>query len=297
MKKPVYILICLLCAGASASAQTLTLVTGKRLYEHHSSSLSNNFYGYYNININSGYDFVNHMNRPSGAAAQANNRDLVEYNGPFGTGITWTTYGFGFTDSITNIGNFTYAGNMSTRYFLNPNVTFASLNTVNDLVAAYNPGQSKAYYKQVAVGDIYIAKIRNTDMYVAMTITNVSNLSQAQMTALVNQQDITADVYFDFDYKYGTLAPPVATGITGYSAAHSVVELYPNPAGVDLFISGTGAFSRYRILTLTGAEAGLGSTALLSGGAIDVSALNPGIYFLELSDGAGVLQRNKFIKE
>ena len=83
MKKHVFFILSSILFGSAFKSQTLTLVTGKRLYKNHSSSLSGTFYGYVNSNSQSGYDFVNHTNVASGNAALAANRDMVEHNGYF----------------------------------------------------------------------------------------------------------------------------------------------------------------------------------------------------------------------
>ncbi len=188
-----------------AKTQTLTLVTGKKLYEHHSSALSNAPYGYANSNSKSGYDFVNHTNVPSGVSSMAPNRDMVEHNGYFSWNGSSYGWKFGFTSQTSNIGNFAYQGNNQTKFYLNNAVSFASLNTVNDLIAAYNSTAAVKFDTAVAAGNIYIVKVRNTDMYLAMRITSVTNLTAAEVNALDANQQVTASVFFEFEYKYGTL--------------------------------------------------------------------------------------------
>ncbi len=296
MKQQLFTMACALILQTGANAQTLTLVTGKRLYDHHSSTLSGSYYGYYNVNSQSGYDFVNHVNVPSGSAALASDRDMVEHNGPFGNTATTSSFGFGFTDSVSNIGSFNYAGNNLTRFYLNSSVSFTALNTVSDLVNAYNPAQARALDAQVVAGNVYIINVRNTNLYAAMLIKNVSNLSQSQLVALINQQPVTADVYFEFDYKYGTL---VATGIDRSQGEplSSSFNCYPNPVSHELFISGGSSLKNYRVLSITGAVAAEGSTPALAGQFIDVSRFDKGIYFLELWDDEGEFQRARFVKE
>jgi len=212
MKKIVLLVVMTLVAKV-ANTQTLTLVTNKKLYEHHSSVLSNQPYGYVNSNAQSGYDFVNHSNVPSGVGSMAPNRDMVEHNGYYG--FNGSTYGwkFGFTNQTTNIGNFGYQGNNTTKFYLNNTVNFASLNTVNDLVAAYNATAATKFDTAVAAGNIYFVKVRNTDMYLAMRITSVTNLSAAQVNALDANQQVTASVFFEFEYKYGTLCTDAALNV------------------------------------------------------------------------------------
>ena len=109
------------------NAQTLTLVSPKRLYDHHSSSLSGSFYGDYNVNTKSGYDFVNHTNMAAAAPSLEANRDMVEQGGPFRWDNSNTNYSFGFTNDTSDIGGHKYTGNGQTKFYLNPTVTFSTL--------------------------------------------------------------------------------------------------------------------------------------------------------------------------
>jgi hypothetical protein len=299
MKKLVTTTILLLLSTSTLTvlSQPLTLVTGQVLYEHHSSSLSNSFYGYYNNNGQSGYDFVNGINVPSGVSAQAADRDMVEHNGCFGyNGSSWG-WKFGFTSATTNIGNWGYQGNNLTKFYLNSNVTFTALNTVADLVAAYNSAQAKKMDTAVATGNIYIAKVRGTDMYLAMRITTVSNLTSAQVTAIHNQQNVTADVFFEFEYKYGTVS---TVGINNQSASgtKNAINAYPNPASSLLSISSPVDYNSYVITTISGetvkTETGYNFNRESS---FDISTLKPGIYFIEFRNNNGFIQSTRFVKE
>lgn len=298
MKQFFYALICILCAGISAKAQTLTLVTGKKIYDHHSSSLANGApYGNFNVNTQSAYDFVNHTNVPSGSFANTN-KDLVEHNGYFGNnGINGWGLQFGFTNTASNIGSSGYLGNNISRFYPDNSLNFSALNTVSDLMTAYNAAQAVAFDTAVAVGNIYIGKIRNNGQYIAMRITQVSNVTPAEAMAMDNGQSLVKDVFFEFEYKWGIYTPPVATGIKDNELSQPAVTLFPSPAQTHLQLSAAETFTHYRITTLTGALAGEGSLGSTHNGTIEVSQLKAGIYVLELGDAAGMRQRNKFIKE
>jgi hypothetical protein len=290
------IFLVLSTSALTVLSQTLTLVTGQKLYDHHSSSLSNSFYGNYNVNSQSGYDFVNGVNVPSGVAAQASDRDMVEHNGFFGhTGSAWGR-NFGFTSATTNIGNWGYQGNDLTKFYLNPSVTFTALNTVANLVAAYNSSLATKMDTAVAVGNVYIAKVRATDMYLAMRITTVSNLTSTQIAALYNQQNVTADVFFEFEYKFGTVSK---VGINNLSADETkAIKIYPNPTSALLSVSSPIDYNGYVITTIFGetikTETGRNFSRESS---LDVSTLKPGIYFIEFRNNTGFIQSTRFVKE
>jgi hypothetical protein len=74
-------------------------------------------------------------------------------------------------------------GNNQTRVCLNKAVNFASLNTVNDLLAAFNAKAANKFDTAVAAGNIYIVKVRHTNMYPAMRITSVTILTAGQVNA------------------------------------------------------------------------------------------------------------------
>src|SRR6218665_1255994 len=142
MKKN-YKLIFLLLAAGIAHAQTLTLVSGKKLYEHHSSSLGGGTaYGNYNVNSQSAYDFVNHTNVASASFPNVN-KDLVEHNGYFGNnGANGWGLQFGFTNVSSNVGGSGYLGNNISRFYQDNTLNFSNLNTVSDLMTAYNANQA-----------------------------------------------------------------------------------------------------------------------------------------------------------
>ena len=180
-----------------SKSQTLTLIQGERIYDHHSSTLSGMPYGYANVNVKSAYDFVNHTNIPS-ASTQLVDKDMVEYNGPFGNGGNC-----GFTSSVSNVGTYSYTGNGTTKYQLATGAIFSNINTVNDIITLYSSSSATTNINNPQAGDIYFARIRNSDRYVALKINSTSNLTATQINMLINNQPFNADVYIDFDYKYG----------------------------------------------------------------------------------------------
>ncbi len=181
-------------------AQSLITVLNKKVYEHHSSSITSMPYGYGNVNSLSAYDFVNHSFVSASSTAQNPNKDIVEHNGPYGNGGN-----FGLTSAVSNIGGFNYTGNGTTKFQLST-LTFSNVNNVSQIVSAYNSTLATTTINNLQVGQVYISKIRNTNQYVIMLITQVNNLTAAQINMLINNQQFNADVFFQFDYKYGTLS-------------------------------------------------------------------------------------------
>ena len=298
MKNTFSTAIAFLLISTSILSQTLTLVSGKRIYDHHSSSLSGGPYGDYNVDTQSAYDFVNHAYVGSGAPSLAPNRDLVEHNGYFGYGPSGWGLQFGFTNATSNIGNQAAQGNNQTKFHLNNAVSFSTLTTVSSLIAAYNSSLATSYDTAVAVGNVYIARLRNTNTYVAMKITSVSNINQSQVTALGNNQAVTLDVYFEFDYKYGTLNTTGQDTEGLNQTENKLVKIYPNPAKHNILLEGILSYTNYRILNSYGQTVMQDlSGALQKSLLLDISALEAGMYVVELHDSEGNFKRGKFIKE
>lgn len=200
-------------------SQTLTSVTGKRIYEHHSSSINgNNYYGTYANGFQSGYDFLNNVYKNTTTSSDHANMDLVETNGIFGNGYNYKNVGF--TSGASVIWNGAIYGNGATKYYLIP-ATFDYANTTqaSELAAAYNSTAASTTVDVPQKGRTYIAKLilTNAVRYVAIKITNTQGLTEQQAQDMVDNKNIYADVYFDFDYKYGTIFGPV----TSFSASNT----------------------------------------------------------------------------
>lgn len=215
---PTKILITLFTfASVILMSQTLTSVTGKRIYEHHSSSINgNNYYGTYANGFQSGYDFLNNVYKNTATSADHANMDLVETNGIFGNGYNYKNVGF--TSGVSVIWNGAIYGNGATKYSLTP-TTFDFTNTtqVSELAAAYNATAASTTVDVPQKGRTYIAKLvlANAVRYVAIKITNTLGLTDQQAQDMVNNKNIYADVYFDFDYKYGTIPGPATSFSAG----------------------------------------------------------------------------------
>ena len=82
---------------------------------------------------------------------------------------------------------------------LQPGFNYTSATTVADLESEYNARTPSNTINTVKENGVYISKIRNTNLYVAIKCYNVTNVMVGPPTG-------GDDVYFDFDYKYGTIS-------------------------------------------------------------------------------------------
>ena len=191
-------------------AQTLTELTGIRIYEHHSSITVP-------FGSQSAYDFVNHtyivstppMGQPNDPdyVDEKPNRDLVEMGGPFAAPNK-----FGWTSGISDIWSGDIYGNGLTTYLKDNDFSYDETNA-NNIHAAFDEANATQTIDEPEVGDIYLVKIRNTPAYALMKITEWV------------YDDANALYYFQFDYKYGSMT----TGI-GKAPANPGLAIYPNPA-------------------------------------------------------------------
>ena len=82
------------------------------------------------------------------------------------------------------------------------------------------------------------------------------------------------------------------TGIAQVNSISNLVHIYPNPASNQLqIISSAGAISEIKITDVTGREVlnrGYSSDAIVTKQLLDISALNPGIYLVEVLTANGV---------
>lgn len=224
MKKHFLYLTFCLFAAAVGRAQSLTTVTGLRLYEHHSKSIA----GSMGANgFQSGYDFVkrayvNSFNKTTfGPYTDGTDStiDMVEHNGTYGN-----QGNFGFTSGVSSIWNGDIQGNGTTKWMEAPaGFNYATTTKVTQLKAAYNASTATQAITAVKNNTTYIGRIRNSELYVAVRTTNVTNGPAGP-----------ADMFFDFEYKYGTWT-------TGVTDAENTIELsvYPNPATGQVVLGNT----------------------------------------------------------
>jgi hypothetical protein len=293
MKKTLLLLCVCLPSYQLIHGQSLTTVTGLRLYEHHSSAMNNGApFGSGANGSQSGYDFVNRDYYNSFdtatfgeyAGGEEANIDMVEHRGPFGAPMGGSKK-FGFTSGVSTIWNGDIKGNGTTKWMKAPaSFNYASINNVSNISSVYNASAATTNIDSVEEGTVYLAKIRNTSLYVAMRCYNIHNVSS---------QGGVADAYFDFDYKYGTFAP---TGITELGDNGALI-LYPNPASSQLTIKNTSdAVFATRILSIYGQEIQSFSLGKNSVKSIDISNLSSGVYFITYQPENGPAHLQKFNK-
>lgn len=263
----------LLGSGLSLSAQSLTTVTGIRIYEHHSSSMNNGLeFGAGANGSKSAYDFVNRKYVYSFDSAtfgaysggQEANIDLAEHNGPFGNNGS-----FGFTSGVSTIWNGDIKGNNSTTWMEAPaSFNYATVTNVSQIMTVVGSNTNKAI-AAVQSNKVYLGRIRNTNLYVAMRVTNVKNATG--MTGI-------QDVYFDFEYKYAKYVPVAGIGDVEAKAALSIS---PNPATDHIVLRNTAQQSlSARIVSVTGQEAGTYHIGKSGSCTVDLRGFSKGLYFV-----------------
>lgn len=213
MKHAILVLVYSYFAVQAIYAQPLATITGKRLYEHHSPSIA----GQTGANgFQSGYNFLNHAyvysfdKNTFGPYTDGTDTtiDMVEHNGPYGNGGA-----FGFTSGISSIWQGDIKGNGVTKWTEAPgSFNFIGITSVSEIKNAYNAAMATPAINAVENNKVYLGRIRNSGLYVAMRCYNVSNGSGNN------------DTYFDFDYKYGSISTTVA-----HVEQPAALIIYPNP--------------------------------------------------------------------
>ena len=280
----------LLGSGLAMHAQSLTAVTNLRLYEHHSSTINNGAPFGSNANgSKSAYDFVNRVYFNSFNAAtfgaytngEEANIDMVEHNSKFGNNGK-----FGITSGVSSIWNGDIKGNNTTVWMEAPaSFNYNNVNNVSQIVAAFNPSVASKSIAEIKENAVYLARIRNTNLYVAMRTYNVHNVSGSAATQ---------DVYFDFDYKYATYAP---TGIEDQALA-SALTISPNPATENITLKNTT--QKPLVAKMVSAYGQVIRTLSVSGNqshVVDLNTVSSGVYFMICSFEDGRSYTHKFIKQ
>jgi hypothetical protein len=199
---------------AAGSTQNLQEITDIILYEHHGIGSPSD------RGDSSGWNFVSHeyINSVDPLGSHPD-RDMVEHHG--------FSIPFGFTSGISSIWNGTFAGNGTTKYFLNNEFDYDNA-TEESVINAYVENEATLEVSSVSNGEIYIARIRNLNYYVVMKITGI-NVETAND--------------FRFDYKY----TDQVLGIKK-SNALSIISFYPNPVNDEIHIK---LDDLYRNITLS----------------------------------------------
>lgn len=283
MKRELLLFTALLSCCTMAQAQPLSTKTALRFYEHHSPLIA----GSRGANgAQSGYDFVNHTYYDSfdpvafGEYKQGEeaNIDMVEFRGPFGN----PRGNFGFTSGVSDIWGGEIKGNGITKWMPAPaGFSYATITDVKNLSAVYNATVAKVDIGAVTEAAVYIGRIRNTDLYVALRTTNVTNAS-------------AGNYYFDFEYKYGTLSKVSVNDVEGETA----LSIYPNPGVDNITLANTTQKQLTgKILSTTGQQVLAFSLKTNETRRINVSEMASGIYFITTTTEDGKQHTEKFIKQ
>lgn len=288
LKLPILLLTLSFFVAEFTSAQQVKEVTGKRLYEHHSPAMRG-------LNGRpdggkSGYDFVKHdfisSFDPATFSAYTNGEeekiDMVEHNGPYSK-----VKKIGITSGYSSIWVGDIVGNRKTKWVVaSANFDYSAVTTVEEIEKEFNSGSPDSSVEAMTEGTVYIAKIRETKMYVAMRCYNVTNSARPGK-----------DVYFDFDYKYGTRKDE-QTGIESNDRnIGSNLVVYPNPASNTINLKNNSPESIQITITNIQGQVFYQSSSLLEIESIDISNWKHGTYFIHSSDNAGELTSSSFIKK
>ncbi|MCJ8292709.1 MAG: T9SS type A sorting domain-containing protein [Crocinitomicaceae bacterium] len=272
--KKIKLLSILLITSSVGFAQPLTEVIGINIFEHHFSGCGACWTA--SLGDSSAYDFVSHqhLNAISPLTFDTN-RDMVEHNGDANSSAP-----FGFTSDSSSVWAGSFGGNGTTKYFLAPGFDYTNA-TESSIVSAYNAASASTDIDVVQVGEVYIAKIRNLDYYVVLTITGYQTIS---------------DNDFIFDYKY-TQNPIPNVGIIENDQAASLA-VYPNPTNneINIQLDKTYKDISISIATINGTRVlfkQFNDRDLIN---LDLGKLSNGVYFItSLTDGKRT--QMKLVKE
>lgn len=284
MKRNVLLLTLALCSGSFIHAQSVTTKTGLRLYEHHSPMIAG---GQGASGVQSAYDFVNHTYYNSYDSAtfdaytngEEANIDMAEHNGPYGNQGP-----FGFTSGVSSIWNGDIQGNGTTKWMKAPQgFNYATIADVSDIATAYNASMATTAIAEVEENAIYLGKIRNTDLYVAMRAFNIKNKGGGNN-----------DVYFDFEYKFGTLVPAGISDVDN----NSILSISPNPATNNIKLENKSRQPlTAKLISMNGQTIQSISLSASEVKSMDVNSISSGLYFIVCTSQDGHSYTQKLVKQ
>ncbi|NBG65090.1 T9SS type A sorting domain-containing protein [Acidiluteibacter ferrifornacis] len=266
---------------AAVSAQNLLEKTNLTFYEHHSPAIA----GSSGANgSQSGYDFVNHTYFNSFNTAnfgkylngEESNIDMVEHNGPYGNRSK-----FGFTSAVSSIWFGDIKGNGTSLWVkASNNFNYNTATTVLELETEYNAGTPSANIDTVLENGIYISKIRNSNLFVAIKCYNVTNKTPGNN-----------NIYFNFDYKYGSLSVSIK------ELTKDQIAIFPNPSSdyISIVNNAISDVQSIAIYSLNG-QALLHQTLKNKNERIAISNLPNSAYILVLVDKNGARYTKKWVK-
>jgi hypothetical protein len=204
---------------------------------------------------------------------------MVEHNSVYGN-----QGNFGFTSAVSSIWGGDIKGNNTTVWMEAPaSFNYANATNVSSIMSVFNGATASKAIAEVKENTVYLGRIRNSNLYVAMRCFNIKNA-----TAPGGIKDVS----FDFDYKYGTFAP---TDIDEMQA-NEVMSVYPNPAVSQVTVK--NIFQKTitaKIVSALGQEINSFSLKKDAIQSIDISGISSGIYYIIcIADGHSYTQ--KFMK-
>jgi hypothetical protein len=279
-------------------AQNIAEVKGILFYEHHSTDMTGMGFGSSANGSKSGYDFVKrtyansfdpNTNGPF-TKGEEKDLDMVEHNGPFGT--NGSQYSLGFTSGVSTIWTGDIQGNGITKWHkvVVGIAGYDNLKNYIDLKSFYDSTKATVNIEIVQKDDVFIGKIRNTDLYVMLKCTKV----------VVPRAPITGgdgNDYFEFDYKFGSKNG--VTAVQEFSA--NSIKIYPNPTSNLLSVDNQSGLSyqTVQLRDVTGKQISLSNTQISQSStelSIQVSHLSEGLYTLILMDTEGKTYTHQFLK-
>ncbi|GEM_PF-5314836 len=267
----------LLLSTSLSFAQNLTEVTNVSLFEHHFSGCDSCAPS--DLGDSSAYDFVTHQHiNAIGPNSFDENRDMVEHNGdPFGPAP------FGFTSDSSSVWANQFGGNGTTKYILASGFDYANA-TQESIVNAYDDATATPWVAAVQAGEVYIAKIRNLEYYVVLSITATQTLT---------------DNDFTFDYKYtdNPIVPVTPNGIRE-DALGTSRRVYPNPVNdvVNLPLDKNYSDIRISITNMLGAQVWAENFTDRDLVQLNLGSLPGGVYMM-VAQTDGAISYSQFVKE
>lgn len=296
MKKQLF--LCLSVFGSLfAQAQIIGEVKGITFYEHHSTDMTGASFGTSANGSKSGYDFVKRAYAnsfdPATMDAWQNgeelNIDMVEHAGPFGT--AGASMYLGFTSGVSSIWGGPIKGNGTTKWHKVAGgvSVYDGLKNYTDLKSYYNPTLATQAIAEVKKDEVYIGKIRNTDLYVMFRCTSVK---------IPASPSGDQNAVFLFDYKLGS-----ESGVTGIKETTLYsLTVYPNPTQGSVFIQSEKSLVAANLIVtdITGKQIQIPSANIItniSGIELDTRFLPSGLYTIVLQDNEHAhLYSGQFLK-
>ncbi len=287
MIKKITVLACLIYT-TSIQSQTVKEVKGLRFYEHHSSDMTGTPFGNGANGSKSGYNFVSNQyywsfdQNTFGAYANAeeNNIDMVEHNGPFGT--SGASFYLGFTSGISTIWGGSIKGNSTTKWHkLDNGLTIYNAATANtDISSKYNSTKATLAIAEVKTDEVYIGRIRQSNLYVMLKCTKVQIPAGPPSGGNDN-------VYFEFDYKYTANVNAVP------EVKEETYTVYPNPANNSIVVTGNTAIKQVTVTDMTGKEVAI---QVIANNTISTAEWKEGLYIVSFKNQEGTILHKQKIQ-